>query len=60
MKRTKEYLGDGVYVEPDGGEEGIWLSTHDVIDETNKIFIEPEVWKALLAYVEADGYGWGV
>lgn len=46
----KEYLGDGVYADFDGGF--LVLTTEDGIRATNQIFLEPEVIGALLAYVE--------
>lgn len=47
----KAYLGDGVYVGHDGF--GLVLTTEDGIRETNRIVLEPEVYSALVAYVEA-------
>lgn len=46
---AKTYLGDGVYVAEDG--EGIRLTTEDGISVTNTIFIEPEVYEALLKFM---------
>ena len=47
------YLGDSVYVETDG--YGLILTTnngyHD--DPRNRIYLEPEVYAALVAYVAA-------
>jgi hypothetical protein len=48
--KTKSYLGDGVYVEMQHG--GLMLTTEDGISVTNKIFLEPEVYSALLNYVD--------
>lgn len=45
----KAYLGDGVYVDHDGYM--LVLTTEDGIDVTNKIYLEPEVYEALLKYV---------
>lgn len=47
----KEYLGDGVYVAPDGFG-GLLLTTEDGIRATNTIVLEPEVYNALLRYVQ--------
>jgi hypothetical protein len=47
---VKEYLGDGVYVEYDGGS--LTLTTEDGVRKTNEIIIEPEVYKALRAFVQ--------
>ncbi len=45
----KEYLGDGAYVEAKYG--GLQLTTENGISVTNSIFLEPEVYAALLEYV---------
>lgn len=49
---AKEYLGDSVYVQTDG--YAIILTTENGLptDPSNKIILEPEVYKALLAWVE--------
>lgn len=47
----KRYLGDGVYADHDG--HGLVLTTEDGISETNRIVLEPEVYEALLQYVQA-------
>lgn len=50
MKR-KEYLGDGVYVLID--EDGrIVLTTENGLETTNTIYLEPEVVKNLIEYLE--------
>ena len=47
----KTYLGDGVYVEI---ERGMFkLTTNDGISTTNVIYLEIEVYEALLKYVRA-------
>ena len=46
----KQYIGDGVYVEFDLGM--IRLTTENGIEITNQIYLEPEVWRALKAWVE--------
>ena len=46
----KRYLGDGAYVEFDGW--GLDLTTENGVRVTNRIYLEPEVWRALLTYVE--------
>ncbi len=46
----KHYLGDGVYVDWDG--YGLVLTTEDGINVTNAIILEPEVFTALVAFVE--------
>ena len=45
----KAYLGDAVYVDFDGF--ALWLTTEDGIRETNRICLEPEVYRALTEYV---------
>lgn len=47
---SKEYLGDGVYVDVD--ELGLILTTENGIDVTNRIVLEEEVYGALLRYVD--------
>ena len=41
----KDYLGDGVYAIFDG--YGIWLHANDHLNPTDRIYLEPEVFKAL-------------
>lgn len=48
----KRYLGDGVYV--DWSMESLVLTTEDGISITNTIYLEPEVWQALQAFVKAE------
>lgn len=45
----KRYLGDGAYVEFDG--YALVLTTEDGIRATNRVVLEPEVWRALEAFV---------
>lgn len=49
---NKQYLGDGVYVKGDGF--GLMLTTEDGISATNSIYLEPEVYNSLEAYVKAN------
>jgi hypothetical protein len=49
----RRYLGDGVYVGFDGYR--IVLSAENGVT-TQEIVLEPEVWAALAAWVEALGY----
>jgi len=46
----KEYLGDGVYVELENNM--IKLTTENGIEITNTIYLEPEVYTALVKWVE--------
>lgn len=46
----KEYLGDGVYAELEGG--CLVLTTENGIETTNTIFLEPEVYAALVKFYE--------
>ncbi len=46
----KAYLGDGAYVEWDGF--ALVLTTEDGISVRNRIILEPEVYAALVAFVE--------
>ncbi len=50
-KRPAEYLGDGVYAIFDGF--GMWLHANDHENPTDKIYLEPEVMKALIMFGEA-------
>ena len=51
MKHPKAYLGDGVYAEMD--EYGMLrLTTENGIRVSNEIFIEPEVWNAMVGYMQ--------
>lgn len=47
---NKTYLGDGAYAEFDG--YGFWLTTENGIAVTNRIYLEPGVFKALTAFVD--------
>jgi hypothetical protein len=49
-KMTKEYIGDGVYVDFDGFQ--LRLTTEDGYNATNTIYLEPNVYEHLVAYVE--------
>lgn len=46
----KRYLGDGVYAEIESGM--IKLTTEDGVSVTNTIFLEVEVYRALVQYFE--------
>lgn len=46
----KEYLGDGAYVAFDG--YALVLTTENGIEVTNAVVLEPDVYAALLTYVE--------
>jgi len=48
---NKVYLGDSVYVMYEDGM--IKLTTQNVYDATNEIYLEPEVWANLVKFVEA-------
>lgn len=49
MSEHRRYLGDGVYVDRD--LDMIRLTTENGIAVTNEIFLEPAVYRALLAWV---------
>ncbi len=49
--KKKTYLGDGCYVEQDEFGD-IVLTTENGVEVTNRIVLEPEVYTALIAYVE--------
>jgi hypothetical protein len=46
----KDYLGDSVYVDYDG--YSLTLTTENGAGPSNTIVLEPEVYRALLSYVE--------
>ena len=46
----KQYLGDAVYVNFDG--YALTLTTEDGISISNAIVLEPEVYRALVEYVD--------
>ena len=46
----KEYLGDGLYCEVEHAQ--FKLTTENGISITNTIFLEPQVYKAFVAYAE--------
>ena len=48
---NKRYLGDGAYVDFDGF--ALWLTAEDGSRVTDRICLEPEVWQALLNYVQS-------
>lgn len=47
---SKQYIGDGVYVDYDG--TSLILTTENGITITNSIYLEPEVWAELDNYVK--------
>ena len=47
---SKQYLGDGVYADMENGM--IKLTTENGIEATNTIYLEEEVYEALLNYVK--------
>jgi hypothetical protein len=47
---NKCYLGDGCYVDFDG--YALVLTTEDGISVQNRVVLEPEVYRALLEYVD--------
>ena len=52
VNNSKVYLGDSVYASYEGGC-GIWLTTENgLTGPSNRIFIEPEVYSALVMYWE--------
>jgi hypothetical protein len=48
MDGEKVYIGDGAFASFDGF--GIWLTTSNGIEDTNRVFLEPAVFEALLRF----------
>ena len=46
----KAYLGDGAYVDFDG--HGLILTAENGVTVTDRVYLEPEVWFALVRYVD--------
>lgn len=47
---SKEYLGDGVYVDVERGM--LKLTTENGIETTNTVYLEPEVYDKLVKYAQ--------
>lgn len=52
--KTKTYLGDGVYAQVDVARQ-IRLSVENGIEELDVIYLEPEVIRALLSFIQSYG-----
>jgi hypothetical protein len=48
----KIYLGDSVYAEWHEDRQMIHLTTSNGIRDTNSIWLEPAVWRALVSYIK--------
>ena len=46
----RRYLGDGVYVAHDGF--GVWLTAENGLAATDAIYLEPEVFRALVRFID--------
>lgn len=46
------YMGDGVYIRASGWGTCVDVTTEDGITVTNRIVLEPEVWRALVRYMD--------
>ena len=53
-----DYLGDGVYADTRDGY-GIEVTTENGVEVSNKIYLEPEVFSALLRFAE-NKMGWKI
>lgn len=53
---NKKYLGDSVYAERSDALDSIILTTENGLpdDPSNKIYIDYQVWRELVAYVKAN------
>ena len=51
--KPTEHLGDGVYAIYDG--HGIWLYANDHENPTDRVYLEPAVFEALVRFKEANG-----
>lgn len=49
IDRDKTYLGDGLFAEYDGWQIKLYAS--DGIQETNTVYLEPQVLRAFEAYI---------
>ena len=47
-----KYLGDGVYAKNDGF--GIWLHANDHLNPTDKIYLEEQVYQALVSMAKEE------
>lgn len=47
----KTYLGDGVYLDFDSATQNLVITTEDGIRATNKIIMEPEVFRNFLTAI---------
>lgn len=52
--KDKSYIGDGVYASFDGWQ--IWLETERGFGRIEKIALEPEVFRSLIAYAKTVGW----
>ncbi len=50
IKVQKEYLGDGLYVDFDGYQ--VRLSANNGIEDTNVVYLDSDLLKAFLNYIE--------
>ena len=48
----KTYIGDSVYAELDGCDVTLTTENGSPDDPSNRIVLEPEVWRSLVAWVE--------
>ena len=51
MAERKRYLGDGAYAEWD--DFGVILTAGNGISVTDSVYLEPDVYQALVAFVDA-------
>ena len=52
----EDYIGDGVYVESDN-YGGIWIKANHHEHPTDKVYLEPSVFEALLRFRERVNHG---
>jgi len=53
MEGKIEYIGNGIYVYKEYG--GVWLLANSSVTPTDRIYLDPETWKALCNFMSSKG-----